>query len=128
MKIEHLALWVNDLEKVKKFYTQYFNMKCGEKYENKQESFSSYFLSFGDSGTKIELMHKPGIIDNLTKGATLGYTHIAFSVGSKQRVDSLTEKLKADGFTILGGPRTTGDGYYESSILDIEGNIVEITV
>ncbi len=129
MKIEHLAIWVNDLEKVKNFYSRYFDMTCGEKYENKQENFSSYFLAFDNTSTKLELMHKPEITEALSeKGATFGFTHIAFSVGSKQKVDKLTERLKADGYIVVGEPKATGDGFYESSILDVERNIVEITV
>ena len=56
-----------------------------------------------------------------------GYAHIAFSVGSKEKVDELTAQLKADGYEAVSGPRTTGDGYYESCMVAIEGNQIEIT-
>ncbi len=127
MKIDHIAIWVKDLEAMKEFYTRYFNMKCGKKYENPAKGFSSYFLSFKD-GARIEIMKRMDITDeNENKGNSYGYTHISFSVGSKNKVGQLTRLLKAHGYQIHGQPRTTGDGYYESVILDPEGNHVEIT-
>ena len=127
MRIEHIALWVKDLERMKNFYKEYFNMNCGEKYENKSKEFSSYFLSFG-SGARIEIMHRPDIIEQaMGKGVTNGLTHLAISVGNKEKVDELTELIRSDGFEIIGEPRTTGDGYYESIISDPEGNHIEIT-
>jgi lactoylglutathione lyase len=127
MKIEHIAIWVNDLEGMRSFYQTYFNMQCSKKYQNSDKGFSSYFLSF-DSGARLEIMKKKDIINETTnKGITNGLTHLAISVGSKEAVDSLTERLRRDGFTIYGEPRTTGDGYYESVILDPEGNHIEIT-
>lgn len=128
MKIEHLAIWTNDLEKMKHFYTKYFNMTCSERYENKEKKFSSYFLSFREAESRIELMHRPDISSFIgKKGIVNGLTHFSISVGGKQRVDELTELLRSDGYQIVGEPRTTGDGYYESVILDLEGNHVEIT-
>ncbi len=127
MKIEHLAIWVEDLEKMKKFYTKYFNMKCGDKYINEKKSFSSYFLSF-DSGARIEIMYRPDISKIMgNKGIINGLTHFAISVGNKEKVNQLTELFRSDGFEITGEPRTIGDGYYESVILDPEGNSIEIT-
>ncbi len=128
MKIEHLAIWTNDLEKMKHFYTKYFNMTSSEKYENKGKKFSSYFLSFKEAESRIELMYRPDISEfNGKKGIVNGLTHFSISVGNKQRVDELTERLRLDGYQIVGEPRTTGDGYYESVILDLEGNHIEIT-
>jgi len=127
MRIEHIAFWVNDLERMKNFYKEYFNMSCGEKYENTSKKFSSYFLSF-ESGAGIEIMHRPDIIEQVGgKGVTNGLTHLAISVGNKEKVDELTELIRSDGFEIIGEPRTTGDGYYESIIADPEGNHIEIT-
>lgn len=128
MKIEHLAIWTENIEITKDFYIKYFNMLCGEKYTNTQKQFTSYFLSFKDGDTRIELMHRPDI-DNpeSKKGITNGLTHFAISVGSKELVNSITERLRADHYVIQGEPRTTGDGYYESVILDPEGNFIEIT-
>ena len=127
MKIEHLAIWVRDLEIMKEFYQEYFNMSCGKKYENKLKNFSSYFLSFNE-GARLELMHRPGISEHAgNEGITYGFTHIAISVGSKENVDRITELIRAAGFAVTGEPRTTGDGYYESVILDPEGNLIELS-
>lgn len=128
MQIEHIAIWVKDLEKMKAFYCRYFELKANELYHNPVKKFSSYFLSFGEEKSRIELMHRPDIMDFMEKKGLLnGYTHLAISLGSREKVDQLTEQLRADGYTIKGEPRTTGDGYYESVILDPEGNHVEIT-
>jgi len=127
MKIEHIAIWTSDLEGMREFYQKYFDMKCGAKYENIQKGFSSYFLAF-DGGARIEIMNRKDILNEVgQKGMSNGLTHFAISVGSTKAVDRLTEKLRNDGITIIGEPRTTGDGYYESVILDPEGNHVEIT-
>lgn len=128
MKMEHLAIWTHDLEKVKDFYIRYFKMKSGEKYFNPQKNFSSYFLSFEGASTRLELMHRPDISIFLKDhSASLGLTHFAISVGNTELVDHLTEQLRAEGYKIVGEPRTTGDGYYESVVEDCEGNWVEIT-
>ena len=127
MKIEHIAMYVNDLEKSRDFFLKYFDAKAGNAYHNKKTNFRSYFLTF-DSGTRLEIMQKPGMEDNPKSLTRTGYNHIAFSVGSKETVCMLTENLKKEGYEIISDPRTTGDGYYESCILDIEGNLIEITV
>ena len=127
MKIEHIAIWVNDLEKIKTFYTEYFAMNCSKMYTNDKKGFSSYFLCFID-GARIEIMHKNDIAENNNnKGWTNGLTHFSIPVGSKEKVDYLTEKIRNDGFTIFGNPRTTGDGYYESVVSAPEGNHIKIT-
>jgi lactoylglutathione lyase len=128
IKIEHLAIWAKDLEKAKDFYVKYFDMVCGEKYHNPTKNFTSYFLSFKNSDVRIEIMHRAGILEHIgKKGVTNGLTHFAISVGSKEMVNSLTERLRSDNFIIESEPRTTGDGYYESVVLDTEGNLIEIT-
>lgn len=127
MKIEHIAIWVSDIEKIRRFYEQYFNAKAGGKYVNLKKKFTSYFLSFTE-GARLEIMQKPEISKEVNQEEYLGFIHFAISVGSKEKVDSLTEKLKQDGFKITGEPRTTGDGYYESVVLDPEGNRIEITI
>ena len=126
MKIEHIAIWVRDLEKMKYFYTRYFDLTSNDKYFNPRKHFSSYFLSF-PSGARIELMHSPDIVDSQSL-ESMGIAHLAISVGSKENVDELTNRLKGDGHRIVGEPRTTGDGYYESVISDPEGNLIEITI
>lgn len=128
MRIEHIAIWTTDLEKMKHFYTKYFQLKSTQQYTNTRKKFASYFLYFENDQTRIELMHKPELVrSEQHKTSYSGLTHLAFSVDSRENVDKLTELLRKDGFTIAGEPRVTGDGYYESVILDPEGNSVEIT-
>lgn len=127
MKIDHIAIYVNDLENVKNFFIKYFDAVPNELYHNKKSGFKSYFLSFSDN-TRLEIMNKADLQSQDNSVNRLGFIHIAFSVGSKEKVDSLTNILKNDGYEILSKPRTTGDGYYESCISGIEGNIIEITV
>lgn len=128
-KIEHIAIWVADLEKAKDFYVRYFDMVCGNLYHNPSKQFTSYFLSFKDGGARIELMQRPDIMPNEGKKDSIyGLTHFAISVGSRERVNALTERLRNDHFIVQSEPRTTGDGYYESVVLDTEGNFIEITV
>ena len=129
MKIEHIAIWVKDLEKTKAFYEKYFEATSNSKYHNPNKNFQSYFLSF-QNGCRLELMHNPAINEDIKnhEKPQLGIIHFAVSVGTKEKVDSLTELLRNDGYKVIGEPRTTGDGYYESVILDPENNIIEITI
>jgi lactoylglutathione lyase len=128
MKIEHLAIWVNDLELMRIFYEQYFQVTAGEKYTNAKKQFTAYFLYFGHDRTRLELMHTPDIGQNPgRRGFLHGLAHFAISVGGREAVNALTERLRADGYTIASEPRVTGDGYYESVVLDPEGNYVEIS-
>ena len=127
MKIEHVALYVNNLENARDFFVKYLDAKSNEGYHNPNTNFSSYFLSF-DEGARIEIMNKPEVPDLPKNPARTGYAHIAFSVGSKEKVDELTAKLRADGYEVLSGSRVTGDGYYESCIVAVEQNQIEITV
>lgn len=126
MRIEHVAIWVSNLESMKEFYETYFKGKANQKYHNKEKGFESYFLRF-ESGTRLEIMRRIGI-DEKNSDEMLGWAHIAFSLGSREAVDELTMKLKTDGYKLVNGPRTTGDGYYESVIEDSEGNFIELTV
>jgi len=129
MKINHIGIWVRDLEKMKDFYARYFGLIPGEKYSNPRKGFSSFFLSSPDGGASIELMHKTGIEyhSELVPRYT-GIAHLAFSAHHKPGVDQLTHELVKDNYKLVSGPRTTGDGYYESVIMDPEGNLIEITV
>ena len=127
MKIEHIALSVNDLEGAREFFIKYFDASSNGIYHNPKTGFRSYFLSFRD-GARIELTNKPDMLDAPKTVSQTGYAHLAFSAGSREKVDELTARLKADGYEIISGPRTTGDGYYESCLFAIERNIVEITV
>ncbi|WP_296944265.1 VOC family protein [uncultured Dysgonomonas sp.] len=127
MRIEHLAIWVEDIERMREFYLKYFDTTSNEKYFNPKKNFTSYFIKFNDGGCRIELMNRPDISSNPgNRGLIMGNTHFAITVGSKEAVNELTELLRKDGHTIEGEPRTSGDGYYESVISDPEGNIVEI--
>uniref|UniRef100_UPI003FEFAEE4 VOC family protein n=1 Tax=Candidatus Limivicinus sp. TaxID=3030905 RepID=UPI003FEFAEE4 len=126
MRIEHAAMYVNDIEAEKEFFTRYFGATAGEMYHNKNTGFSSYFLSF-DGGARLELMTAPELQDMDKLPLRTGFAHLAFSVGSCKEVDALTERLRADGYAVVSGPRVTGDGYYESCILDAEGNRIEMT-
>lgn len=128
MFIHHLAIWCSDLEKVIAFYERYFGASRSAKYENPAKGFSSCFMSF-ESGSKIELMSRKDIpaSKNAVAAQNLGLIHFAISVGSRERVDQLTATLEKDGLTVESHPRTTGDGYYESVVLDPENNRIEIT-
>lgn len=128
MKIDHIALWTLDLERSKAFYTRFFAGASGEKYHNIKTGFESYFVTF-ETGGRLELMHAPDIAEGPgDAGRPKGYAHCAFSVGSREAVDALTEVLRSQGYRIASEPRTTGDGYYESCVLDPDDNPVEITV
>jgi lactoylglutathione lyase len=128
MKFEHIAVWARDLEVMKDFYVRYFNMNCSDKYVNTKKAYSSYFLSFSNSETRFEIMHRPDITDfPCNRGMSCGLAHISISVGSRAKVNELTEMIRKDGYPVVGEPRTTGDGYFESVVQDPEGNYVEIT-
>jgi lactoylglutathione lyase len=127
MRIEHLALWTDDLERLAAFYGRYFGATVGDKYVNEKKGFESRFVSF-DTGARLELMRTTTLSPvRYEAGAQrMGLTHFAVSLGSEERVDELTARLRQDGHAILDGPRRTGDGYYESVVLDPDGNRVEI--
>ncbi len=129
MKIDHIGIWVKDLDRMAGFYQKYFQATAGEKYHNPLKNFTSCFLRL-PSGPGIELMHNPSILPPVEVPDVLhtGYIHMSISVGSEQDVDWITESLQNDGYPVLDGPRRTGDGYYESVISDPEGNRVELTV
>jgi len=129
MHIEHIALWTNQLEQLKIFYESYFQAKAGFKYINPSKHFESYFLSFS-KGARLELMYQIDLQDKRPGPRTknIGYAHLSFTIGSEQGVDELTNRLHQDGFLVLNGPRHSGDGYYESVVLDPDGNQIEITV
>jgi lactoylglutathione lyase len=129
MKINHIAIWTKRLERMRAFYETYFQARAGEKYANPQTGFESYFLEFS-SGARLEIMHMPDVLESIHEidARYVGYVHIAVSVGSEEKVDALTDRLERDGYSIQSRPRRTGDGYYESVVLDPENNQVEITI
>lgn len=128
MRIEHVAIWTRDVERLRRFYETYFGAAAGAKYVNRGRRFQSYFLSFPEGG-RLELMQEPGVGDAPAGAGAgrAGYGHVALAVGSEERVDELTRRLWQDGYRVADGPRRTGDGYYESVVLDPDGNRVEIT-
>lgn len=127
MRIEHIAMYVNDLEGARDFFVRYLGAVSNEGYHNVKTDFRSYFLSFED-GSRLEIMHHPEIQDSEKTLRRTGFIHLAISLGSKKTVDTLTTRMKEDGYEVLSGPRTTGDGYYESCILGFEGNQIELTI
>ncbi|HWQ39475.1 MAG TPA: VOC family protein [Burkholderiales bacterium] len=126
IRIEHVALWTRDLERLKDFYQRYFGAIANDGYYNPRREFRSYFLTLG-SGARIELMNAPQLAD---AGAQrrVGLAHVSMSLGSREAVDALSARLRADGHRLIDGPRVTGDGYYESVVLDPDGNRIELTV
>ena len=130
MKIDHIGLYVNDLEGARAFFIKYFGCECSGMYHNKKTDFKSYFLKFSD-GSRLEVMTRPGVKPCLPQKEgeyEAGFAHIAIGTGSREEVDRLTGLFRAAGFNVLSGPRTTGDGYYESVIEGFEGNLLELTV
>lgn len=125
MKIEHVGLWVQDLEAMKKFYETYLEGIAGELYHNQKTNFKSYFLTFLEGDTRLELMNKPELADRSEEA--FGYAHLAYQVADKNEVEALHQRLVQAGYKHVNGPRTTGDGYYEAVIEDPEGNLIEIT-
>jgi lactoylglutathione lyase len=136
MKLEHVAIWVVDLERMRAFYETYFDARSNARYENTRKRFTSYFLTFPGGG-RLELMHRPDIPGIPDSGAHapgvepsprefIGYAHLGVALGSRTAVDALTKRLQGDGFPVLDGPRQTGDGYYESMVADPEGNRIVI--
>lgn len=127
MKVSHIAIYTKDLEKMKNYYETYFSAKSNQKYHNPATGLETYFLSF-EEGTKLEIMTRPNLHENDTPTLHTGWAHLAFSVDSKEKVDSLAQQLLADGYTVFSGPRVTGDGYYESCVSDPDGNQIELVV
>lgn len=124
MQLTHIAIWTNELERSREFYVTYFGGKSNEKYVNPKKGFASYFITF-EGGASLEIMQRVDVTEE-REGLFIGLAHFAFLVGSKENVNNMIEMFRKDGYTILGEPRTTGDGFYEGSVADPDGNIVEI--
>ena len=125
MKIDHVAMYVNDLDAVKNFFVKYFNAVAGSKYSNFRNDFSNYFLKFED-GSRLEIMTRNSAVDADKVRYRTGFHHISISVGDRNDVDDLLKKFDSDGVIVVSGARTTGDGYYAAVVVDPEGNEVEI--
>ena len=129
MRIEHMAIYTRDLERLRQFYITYFQGVSNQGYHNEKTGLRTYFVTF-EGGARLELMTRPELYqkeDANSTGYVTGYTHLAFRVGSRETVDLLTDQLRQDGYMVVSRPRITGDGYYESGILDPDGNYIEIT-
>ncbi len=127
MKIDHIAMYVADLEAVRDFFVRFFGAESNTQYHNPRTGLKTYFLTFGD-GARLEIMFRPDVVQGEKALMQAGFIHLSFSVGSREKVDELTRRLAESGYRVLDGPRTTGDGYYESCILGPEGNQIEITI
>jgi lactoylglutathione lyase len=127
VRLEHVAVWTNDLERLRAFYERYFDARAGAQYRSATRTgFTSYFLTFPDGGSRLELMSVTGLA--ATAGApAVGYAHVALTVGSRADVEALTERMRRDGVRVVSVPRQTGDGYFESVVEDPDGNAIEIT-
>lgn len=128
MKINHVAMYVRDLEASRLFYERYFAATANARYHNPNTGLQTYFLGFPGSDVRLEIMTRPGLSPRAERAMNEGFIHLAFSTGSRDAVDALTARLQADGFACLSGPRVTGDGYYESVAVDPDGNLLEITI
>ena len=126
MRIEHLALYVQDLEGMRAFYEHYFFARAASRYHNPDTGLETYFLSFEGEG-RLELMTRPNLGPGAARAPAAGYAHLALSRGSREAVDAWTARLRGDGFSVVSGPRVTGDGYYERCVLDPEGNRIDLT-
>lgn len=127
MEINHIGLYVFDLEGTKAFFEKYFGAHAGDMYHNRKTDFKSYMLSF-DGGARLEIMTRPGLVETPGERLRTGFIHLSLSVGAGEQVDALAAHLTADGYDVIDGPRTTGDGYYECCVVGVENNLIEITV
>ncbi len=128
MKIDHIALYCRDLEGMRDFFRHYFHANSNDLYHNPRTGLKTYILTFPDGESRLEIMTRPEVEGDNECQFRSGYIHLSFAVGSKEAVDTLTLGLAADGYETLSGPRTTGDGYYESCVRGFEGILIEITV
>jgi lactoylglutathione lyase len=125
MRIDHYSLYTMDLEGMKNFYEGYFQAVSGSMYHNPKTGLRTFFLAFPDGG-RLEIMSVPGLTAGKEEGPVCGYAHLAIGMGGRDAVDALTERLRLDGIRVKSGPRTTGDGYYESCVFDPDGNQIEL--
>ena len=128
MRIDHVALYCKDLEQMRQFFLDYFEAVSNEQYHNPRTGLRTYILTFPDGGARLELMQRPDTIDTDPSKSNIGFIHVSFAVGSKEAVDAKTIELRDAGYQVTSGPRTTGDGYYESCILGPGGIQIEITI
>jgi lactoylglutathione lyase len=124
--LHHVAIWVSDLEAAAAFWAKYFDARIGDPYASKRQAgFVSRFATFGDPALKLELMAKPGLTP--PAGEHFGWAHLAIALGSKEAVDQMSKRFAAEGRLVLG-PRTTGDGFYESVVLGPDDLHIELAI
>jgi lactoylglutathione lyase len=128
MRIEHIALFCKNLEQMRQFFLDYFKAVSNEQYHNPRTGLRTYILTFSNGGARLELMQQPNTINADPSKPNIGFIHISFALGNKETVDAKTIELRDAGYQVISGPRTTGDGYYESCILGPEGIQIEITI
>ena len=128
MRIEHIALFCKDLEQMRQFFLDHFEAESNELYHNPRTGLRTFILTFPNGGARLELMQRPDTIDADPSNPNIGFVHVSFAVGSKEAVDAKTIELRDAGYQVTSGPRSTGDGYYESCILGPEGIQTEITI
>ena len=127
MKIDHIALFCRDLERMREFFIEHFEARSNEQYINPRTGLHTYILTLPDAGARLELMSRPEMTEVDPSKPNIGFIHVSFAVGSKAAVDAKTDELRTAGFAVTSGPRTTGDGYYEACILGPEGIQLEVT-
>ena len=125
MYIDHIAIYTNNLERLKDFYITYFSGTANDRYHNERTGMETYFISF-EGGCRLEIMTRPEVFSSDKKPFQAGLTHFSFCAGSREKVDELTNRLTSEGHQLKSAPRVTGDGYYESCVFDPDGNEVEI--
>ena len=128
MRIDHIALYCNDLEQMRQFFINHFDAASNQQYHNPRTGLRTYFLTFPDGSTRLEVMQRPDTIASDSSKPNIGFIHMSLAAGSKEAVDAKTQELREAGYQVVSGPRTTGDGYYESCILGPENIQIEITV
>ena len=128
MRIDHIALYCIDLEAMREFWMTHFSCTSNKQYHNPRTGLRTYILSFPQGGARLEIMQRPEVTETLEDMYRAGFIHMSVAVGSKEAVDSKTLELQSAGYECLSGPRTTGDGYYESQIQGPEGILIEITI
>ncbi len=129
MRIDHIALYCHNLEAMRNFFIRYFKAQSNAGYHNPRTNLRTFFLTFSEGSTRLEIMTRPELASSPQKRAyyATGFTHLAIAVGNRTEVDTISSRLNDDGYPCISGPRITGDGYYEAVVKGPEGIEIEIT-